>query len=269
MLRIILADDEQPVLERMERMLSQIPAVEIVGRFLLPSEVLAQGLVSGAGMTGGLIGVSRFQSFINLNYATADVTDSVASAYAGGLVGKNESIIVNCYAAGSVSATNEELTLHVSDEDEDEYEINHGIGGLVGFNNYGTITSSHAVGNVTSADETGVSIGALVGADQDGTISGSFPNGDADMSTDAVFKAVGWDFPDTWKIGKVTGVVANLACYPVFQWQTNTTTACINGGSNDDPEPPAPAIPSAPAGPGSLEQVQLEPGIDCTIAPHR
>ncbi|WP_204336419.1 GLUG motif-containing protein, partial [Proteus mirabilis] len=80
-------------------------------------------------------------------YASGAVSNTAADAEAiGGLVGRNEAVIINSYATGSVTAWGS------------------GIGGLAGVsaNNGGTasIAGSYATGTV---DGNGIHVGGLVG----------------------------------------------------------------------------------------------------------
>ncbi|MEJ0078380.1 MAG: GLUG motif-containing protein [Alphaproteobacteria bacterium] len=125
----------------------------------------ATGTVSTGGFAsvGGLIG-SNNADLSNLSAANP-ITTSGNSVTAGGLIGNNSGNLTNVFASNNVSASGNQAT----------------IGGLVGFNTAGTITNSHATGNVTSTfNATGqfdqTAAGGLVGTNN-GTIAGtSQPN---------------------------------------------------------------------------------------------
>ena len=116
---------------------------------------------------GGLVGLNNTGLFvtpsalISNSYATGDVTGGRSSI--GGLVGQNAetSRIVDSYATGNVKANNS----------------TQNIGGLVGWNNAGTISGSHASGTVTAS---GVSVGGLVGNNGGAaaSITNSYATGD-------------------------------------------------------------------------------------------
>jgi filamentous hemagglutinin family protein len=108
---------------------------------------------------GGLTGTSGGTGVIANSYATGDV--SGGSYNIGGLAGVNSGRIVDSYASGNVTGTNRDA---------------YNVGGLVGDNNGGTISNSHASGNVTIAGGTaGGLVGRNVGAGA--TISNSYASG--------------------------------------------------------------------------------------------
>ena len=92
------------------------------------------GNVTGTSFVGGLAGSG---SNITASYATGNIT---GTSSVGGLVGQGGGIS-NAYTTGNVTGTNS-------------------VGGLVGYANFGTITHSYAVGNVTSER---TPVGGLVG----------------------------------------------------------------------------------------------------------
>ena len=116
----------------------------------------ATGNVEGSESVGGLIGANYSAGIITNSYATGNVEGRDKS---GGLVGSNEgSTIENSYATGNVNQTNIVTSI---------------IGGLVGYNS-GTITGSHAEGNVSGQ----IGVGGLVGQHSSGSITGSYATGD-------------------------------------------------------------------------------------------
>ena len=117
----------------------------------------ATGRVESSGEnTGGLVGWNNGAGIITNSYAAGNVEGRDKS---GGLVGSNEgSTIENSYATGNVNQTNVMTSI---------------IGGLVGYNS-GTITDSHAEGNVSGQ----IGVGGLVGQHSSGSITGSYATGD-------------------------------------------------------------------------------------------
>ena len=117
----------------------------------------ATGRVESSGEnTGGLVGWNGGTGIITNSYAAGNVEGRDKS---GGLVGSNEgSTIENSYATGNVNQTNIVTSI---------------IGGLVGYNS-GTITGSHAEGNVSGQ----IGVGGLVGQHSSGSITGSYATGD-------------------------------------------------------------------------------------------
>ena len=116
----------------------------------------ATGRVESSGEnTGGLVGWNNGAGIITNSYAAGNVEGRDKS---GGLVGSNEgSTIENSYATGNVNQTNVMTSI---------------IGGLVGYNS-GTITGSHAEGNVSGQ----IGVGGLVGSNY-ATITNSYSTGD-------------------------------------------------------------------------------------------
>ena len=117
----------------------------------------AMGSVTGGDECGGLVGCNY--GTITNSYATGNVIGS--GNYVGGLVGYNN-IYNPGYSFGSI--TNSYATGSVTGGDQ--------CGGLVGYN-YGTITNSYATGNVIGS---GNYVGGLVGYNDNGTITNSFWN---------------------------------------------------------------------------------------------
>ena len=117
----------------------------------------ATGRVESSGEnTGGLVGWNGGTGIITNSYAAGNVEGRDKS---GGLVGSNEGgTIENSYATGNVNQTNIVTSI---------------IGGLVGYNS-GTITGSHAEGNVSGQ----IWVGGLVGHHSSGSITGSYATGD-------------------------------------------------------------------------------------------
>ncbi|MBN1363898.1 MAG: filamentous hemagglutinin N-terminal domain-containing protein [Syntrophaceae bacterium] len=156
----------------------------------------ATGNVNGGDSVGGLVGFSDYGS-INNSYATGNVSgddrvgglvgynygSSITNSYAtgsvnggseiGGLVGDNRGDITNSYAIGMVN----------SDDSGSDYDgccdpaicwIGYGgVGGLVGWNYYGSINNSYATGKVIG----GNGVGGLVGYNQNGEIYDSCATG--------------------------------------------------------------------------------------------
>ena len=115
---------------------------------------------------GGLVGDNDSGSILN-SYATGNVSASASSAYAGGLVGDNDSgSILNSYATGEVSAT----------ADDSAY-----AGGLVGYNS-GSITNSYATGEVSATADDSAYAGGLVGYNW-GDITNSYAAGNVSATS--------------------------------------------------------------------------------------
>ncbi len=144
--------------------------------------------VSGAAGTGGLIGILG-SGFMAVSYATGDVTSN--SGEAGGLVGKSNGGVSDCYAKGAVHSSGSLPR----------------VAGLVGLNEAnGQVNTSYSTGAVTNFGDV-TFWGGLVG-DNAGTVSDSFwdtessrrltSNGGAGtltlpMQTITTFSGASWD----------------------------------------------------------------------------
>ncbi len=119
--------------------------------------------VSSVQHAGGLAGYNTGP--INSSLATGNVTGGT-SGYIGGLVGQSTGNITGSSASGTVSSSGSGVT----------------IGGLVGYASGGSIGTSSASGNVsaTNTNTTGSSVGGLVGyfSVSTGSITGSHATGD-------------------------------------------------------------------------------------------
>lgn len=106
--------------------------------------------VSGINSVGGLLGRTNGGMNSDRNYASGNVTGAGNSV--GGLVGENGFAfsIGNSYATGNVSGAD-------------------GVGGLVGFNNSGSVTNTYSSGAVSGS----TNVGGLVGG-SNSTVSNSY-----------------------------------------------------------------------------------------------
>ena len=153
----------------------------IISKCYSSSEVLGDHNV------GGLVG-ENYDGIISNCYSTGSVTGSIRSRLCqgsrgqgdGGLVGLNAGIISNCYSVGSRTISSGRTHR----------------GGLVGFDECGTITASFW--DITTS-------GATTSAGGTGKLTGQ-------MCSIETFLAAGWDFVDIWDICEGTN-------YPKLQWQ--------------------------------------------------
>jgi len=102
--------------------------------------------VSGAHHTGGLIG-SNERGEIHGSYVTGKITGSRS---VGGLVGANTGTISESHALIEVTGGGSNFVIA-------------GVGGLVGYNNFGMVYTSYAVGTVTGDENVGGLIGQHFG----------------------------------------------------------------------------------------------------------
>lgn len=115
----------------------------------------ATGSVSGFTTVGGLVGAA-LSGTVGNSYTTATV---VGQNTVGGLIGYNRAAVTNAYTTGSVMGGTDGSGLT--------------IGGLIGANDAGAITQSHASGLVLGRNDAG----GLVGQNTDGAIANSFATG--------------------------------------------------------------------------------------------
>ena len=133
---------------------------------------------------GGLVGEAQFGSISN-STSSATVTVGSGSDDTGGLVGLNLAPVTNCSTTGSV--TGDEV-----------------VGGLVGWNESGTITGSGSSSTLNGS----LDVGGLVGTNS-GSISTSFATGSVDGSSVAG-GLVGWNDAGTITTSYATGPVTGL-----------------------------------------------------------
>ncbi|ADQ14015.1 inverse autotransporter beta-barrel domain-containing protein [Halanaerobium hydrogeniformans] len=143
----------------------------------------AAGNVAGDNNAGGLVG--RNNGIIVNSYAEVDIT---GNDLVGGLVGYNfDGAIDNSYAAGDVKGRQEVGGLagwSYKGTIDNSYAVgdvtgNERVGGLIGRNDGGTIKESYATGNVITGTNTySAHLGGLVGDNENGAIVKSYAEGD-------------------------------------------------------------------------------------------
>lgn len=152
--------------------------------------------VQGNLHVGGLVGSSPTYGIIGNCYATGGVSGVGDAWYIGGLVGSNNTLatITNCYAIGEVQG-------------------NLNVGGLVGYNNQGSISASF-----WDTETSGTSDGV---GNQDPDPAGVAGKTTAEMQTESTYTAADWDFvgddkpSDDWGMPDGGG-------YPVLWWQLDS-----------------------------------------------
>lgn len=204
-------------------------------------------------VAGGLVGENN--GTITRSHATGTVSGSTAGDFSvGGLVGDNNGLVQDSYATGSVSGSNQSSAPGDSAT----------LGGLVGFNNGGTVARSYSTGGASFSGPNTPTLGGLVGSNS-GSVSGSFWNTDTSgLATSAggtalttaqlqdtvgffnLASAQGWDFTNTWAPGTseseggsnplhyttspVLFVVPDTLLIPEGEAETTTGTGTISGG---------------------------------------
>ncbi|MEN6308313.1 MAG: GLUG motif-containing protein [Anaerohalosphaeraceae bacterium] len=154
------------------------------------------GFVGGFSDIGGVVG--RNCGAIKTCYATSSI---YGFSSLGGLAGENQGTITTCYAAGFIKA-----------------RTSFSVGGLVGDDLYGTITSSFW--------DAGISGNTLWGGSD--SSSGMSGKTTSEMKTLSTFTDAGWDFIDTWTICEGTN-------YPRFRWQMSAADwECPDGVNIED-----------------------------------
>ncbi|NLH17391.1 MAG: hypothetical protein GX455_12510 [Phycisphaerae bacterium] len=117
----------------------------------------ATGSVNGRYSIGGLVGLNM--GIINSCFAESGATATAVYGMVGGLVGANGGTISLSYASGQVDG--------VGQQNKD----GRGVGGLVGYNMLGYISSCYSTGSVVGS---GDSVGGFVGNDEKGTVNSCF-----------------------------------------------------------------------------------------------
>jgi filamentous hemagglutinin family protein len=203
------------------------------------------GSVSGVNQVGGLIGLNQGSDGQGVSVVQSFSTASVnaTGVGAGGLVGENQALnfgtatILQSYATGSVTSTGT------------------GVGGLVGvqttdgsLGSAASITESYATGQVTGT----AGVGGLVGTNTNGSVTTSFWDSDTTgLSTSAgggtplttaqfqnpvtfVPQAASWNFATTWSPPTTFGGGFYPELYtmsPVIRVITNNTSRLYGANS--------------------------------------
>ena len=165
-------------------------------------------VTGGESEAGGLVAANGTQATIETSYATG----AVGGFYAGGLVGVNDGMIDQSFAAGNVS------------------NVNGAAGGLVGLNE-SAISNSYATGAISGGDA-----GGLVGVHQGnavtsiysiGIVSGGTRGGLVGVDESQNFSSAYWDL-DASGINDPNQGAGNPASDPGI---TGLTTAQFQSGS--------------------------------------
>lgn len=185
----------------------------------------ASGQLIGNGRTyaiGGLVGenISTANGIASIDNSQADVIisgrmSSDSTAYgAGGLVGNNrEARISNSRASGSLNLAGNNLNLGELTNASSSASVSGSgrggfRGGLVGFNEKGTLTNVSARGNVNGAGA--VAAGGLVGHNEGGTLTNASAEGDVSGNgTDSLGGLVGKNVKGTLSNVSASGNVAD------------------------------------------------------------
>jgi hypothetical protein len=216
----------------------------------------ATNTVTGQTRVGGLVGMNGWQGYIRTSYAAGD---AIGQQRVGGLVGENTYNISSCYAIGSAG-------------DGGNY-IAEEVGGLVGYNDSGTIDSCYAmaaasgseiIGGLIGRNEGTIincyaagpvygfywGIGGLVGdsiygatdsfwdtqATGQSTSAAGMPKNTSEMKTQSTF--TGWDFvgDETDGMTDIWRLCVDGTAYPALNWQFSTVgdLACPDGVGIED-----------------------------------
>jgi filamentous hemagglutinin family protein len=176
----------------------------------------ATGDVTGTGnAVGGLVG-NNYGAPISNSYATGDIA---GVGYVGGLVGQGGGVITNSYATGSVTGSSYDVGGLVGSQygsisgshATGNVTGNTNVGGLVGYNNAGSlVTTSFATGAVTAVGNGAGNVGGLVGNNYGGAISLSHATGTVTgTASSSVGGLVGYNYGSALITNSyATGVVA-------------------------------------------------------------
>ena len=146
----------------------------------------ATGSVSSSeGIVGGLVGYGGIDSTLSISYATGAVD---GLTYVGGLVGRNDGLVIDSHASGAVSGTdivgglagdNEGAEIRRSYATGTVHGSGASVGGLVGYNVSSILTHSYATGSVSGHTH----VGGLVGRAAFGMVSQSYATGEVSGQT--------------------------------------------------------------------------------------
>jgi len=175
--------------------------------------------MTGGGPVGGLVAMN--DGTVSNSYSTGNVT---GDGEVGGLVGHNGGIVNNSYSSGSVTGKYSSSNV----PGEGWY-----VGGLVAMND-GTVSNSYSTGNVNG----NLYVGGLVGWNEGGTVSASFwdtkTSGQAtsaggtgknatEMQDITTFSGAGWNIIAVANPGtrnpSYTWNIVNGVTYPFLSWQ--------------------------------------------------
>lgn len=141
-------------------------------------DLSVSGTVNGLQYVGGLAGSNEGKitnCSSNVIIGTAPTKSVAPSNYSfGGLVGQNYGTITGCHSTGAV------------------YGSVDYVGGLIGYNNGGTIVNSYSTGNVNGG--TYNYVGGLVGRSLNGTITGCHATGNVTGTRDYIGGLVGSNY---------------------------------------------------------------------------
>jgi hypothetical protein len=152
------------------------------------------GVVAGSGQVGGLVGYNLYT--IDGSYTSGPVS---GGTQIGGLAGYNGGWVSNSYSTGVVSGNSN--------------DYGSGVGGLVGWNYGGIVSSSYATGAVTNtgaSNGNGPGVGALIGYSNSGSISDSHSSGTVSGTGNSAggligFNANGSSISNSYATGQVSG----------------------------------------------------------------
>ena len=205
------------------------------------SESYAIGNVTGSNWIGGLVGSMNETTVVSNSYSTGSMTGDY---YVGGLVGVSVNCTVsNCYATGTETGSIDVgglMGLNVGSV-SNSYSTgsvtgtsgSFAVGGLVGWNAWGTIDNCYSTGSVSG----NASIGGLVG-ENTGTVSNSFwdiqtsgqnisaggtGKNTTEMQDIITFSGATWNITTVGGIGERNTTyiwnIVNTMTYPFLSWQ--------------------------------------------------
>jgi filamentous hemagglutinin family protein len=193
--------------------------------------VAGSGTVRDLGLNGGVIYGHYYSApLVGENFGLVKNDWSSVDAHvtyrSGGLVGHNQGTILNSHATGAVTSLGSNGG--VSD-----------MGGLVGWNDFGTVSQSYATGTVTGTFNT---TGGLVAFNDHGTVTDSFATGGVfgnDYAGGLVGFAVGGTISTSYSTGYVNatthggGLIGHTDGTTVTDSYWDTTTSGTNTGVGD------------------------------------
>lgn len=138
---------------------------------------------------GGIIGYSQYADITSCHFTGSIFAEAYTAAYAGGIIGENDSAIKACYSTGSISA---EATTRTY------------AGGIAGDNfSSGSITACHSTGNISGKNSNNTNVGGICGENRGsvagcystGTVTGDYAGGVCGYNDSGTIIACFWSVP--------------------------------------------------------------------------
>ncbi|MDG6220949.1 MAG: GLUG motif-containing protein, partial [Candidatus Thermoplasmatota archaeon] len=188
----------------------------------------ASGSVAGSdAFIGGLVGYNF--NTVKRSHATVDI---MGYRSVGGLVGRNDGSVSDCYATGAVVVTGYTIGGLVGFNRgtiTDSYAMGDctgttGVGGLAGYTFLGTISNSYSTGSVTRSSGTETRFGGFLGTNEDGKVINCYSTGGVYESPGVPWAAGNKGFSGSVIVGGTYEMTGNY-------WDTETSMQTTTAGN--------------------------------------